>query len=263
MPIASGKFLEYLSSLLSESLDHRCDGYLCDPLLAIIASCRGAMPDFFYCKPMEKQLKQAASVYAVSGVAGVVSAYFGGRITEEEIDLETERKIVALKMGFPRLPATTCALIMQGFGNDISVDTVRRVYASHGFAQGMKELAKTYDFADINRRINSLSLLLQQGIGKEEFMRRFEAVYAYITAQTRSREQVIRESGIKRSLFFHYWQRFKVYGLLGLAESGKELFRKSKIGPGNEARLVIAKLQQPDRANSFFCKQTGPQGDCD
>jgi hypothetical protein len=47
--------------------------------------------------------------YAKTGVVGAVEAYFAA-VVDGTIDPELERKVVALKEGFPSLPATTCAV---------------------------------------------------------------------------------------------------------------------------------------------------------
>jgi hypothetical protein len=121
-------------------------------------------------------------------------------------------------------------------------------------AQGMKKLAEEYDFIAINRRIKEFDNIMKVPEKQAEFIKRFNALYSYIHAPSGKQEQTIRQSDIKRSLFFHYWKRLCKYGLLGLADSGRELFRQGKVGMDNEARLVISKLQKPDRQNIDFVK---------
>ena len=58
----------------------------------------------------------------------------------------------------------------------------------------------------------------------------------------------------KYTLFFYYWKSFNSYGLLGLFDKGQEVFRDSKLGLDNEARIVIDKLQNPNRKEVFYVR---------
>ena len=69
----------------------------------------------------------------------------------------------------------------------------------------------------------------------------------YLTAKKGEKEKAIQSSGLQQSLFFYYWKSFKRYGFLGLVDKGKEVFRKSKMGIENEAKIVIDKIQYPNR----------------
>ena len=141
---------------------------------------------------------------------------------------------------------------MRGFGHDLSEQEILSVYASHGLARGMKELLNEFDFVDINRRIKEFDLTLTDKKREEKFVERYQAMYNYVQAPVGDQEAAIRKSRIKRSLFFYYWKRFRRYGLLGLFDSGKELFRNGKIGMKHEAQVVISKLQYPEKTNLSF-----------
>ncbi len=256
MAVFNKKFLAYVSSVLTGSFNSRSPAYSCDSLFALAESCRGYPTVFSTVTPFsEKDTEDALVLFRRGGIVGVIGGWFDNCIIEKLTDAETERRVVALKKGFPGMPATTCSIIMRGFGKSLSEDDVLRIYASHGLARGMKELSAEYDFAEINRRAKEFSRLTEGGLRSEEFAGRYEAMHDYIQSPPGRQELAIRSSGIKRSLFFHYWKRFCRYGLLGLADSGPELFRTGKIGMENEARIVIGRLQNPGKGISYFVRQ--------
>jgi len=95
--------------------------------------------------------------------------HFRKGVINTSIDLKIERKVVALKKGFPSLPATKASLIMNGFNYCQSArEVILSIYASHGFAIGVKKYAEHYDFNDINRQISQLSWLISQPINSSE-----------------------------------------------------------------------------------------------
>ena len=86
----------------------------------------------------------------------------------------------------------------------------------------------------------------------QQLKMRYELLLKWLIAPRGTHESILAGMPIKRGAFFHWWKSFTRSGLLGLVQPGPELFRKSKIGPGNEARLVIDKLQHPERSNSAY-----------
>ena len=252
MAIISDSFLGYFSSILKESVKTRKPAYIHDELFALIEKSRNSSIEFSSCSVTESQYERARALYLDAGVIGVIGGYFNNKIINSFTDIETERQVVALKLGYKSLPATTCSIIMQGFGKMLDSAAVLKIYSSHGLSNGMKELAKEFDFLDINRRVKALSKIILKKGCHDEFIVRYEAMHNYIQAKAGSREMVIRSSGIKRSNFFYYCDRFKHYGMLGLADTGEELFRSSKIGLKNESKIVIKKLQYPDKTNLSF-----------
>ncbi len=252
MAIMHGKFLCYLSKVLTGALNGREAAYIYDPLFALWEECQGKKADFSCCSFTEKQLGAAISEYRRHGFIGVMRGYFENTILDQFTDNETERQVVALKAGYPRMPATTCSIIMRGFGRELTDRDVLRIYASHGLVNGMRELAREFDFIDINRRAKELSHVIEEKEKEAEFLCRYKAMRSYLLAEPGKREAAIRSCGINRSLFFHYWKRFCRYGLLGLADTGNELFRRGKTGMKNESRIIINKLQNQERSNISY-----------
>ena len=260
MAIFHKKFLTYLSTTLTGAMNTRKPAFTCDRLFALIEGSRGFPTNFGTFQISEKDKDEASGIFRVGGVVGVIEKYFTSSIIEKVTDTETERQVIALKKGFPGMPATTCSIIIQGFGKGLSEDDVLRIYASHGLTRGMRELAKEYDFVEINRRTNELSQIIDDPDRRFEYAKRYEAMHNYIQSEPGEQERAIRQSNIKRSLFFHYWKRFCRYGLLGLADSGTELFRAGKVGMVNEARIIIGKLQNPQKGISYFVNQLATKG---
>ena len=152
---------------------------------------------------------------------------------------------------------------MNGFGYNLSSSHILSIFASYGLCRSIKDLSKIYDFIDINRRISHLEWLTNQAYdsaGVKKVEKRYLAMRNYLTAKKGEQEKAIQSSGLQKSLFFYYWKSFKRYGFLGLIDKGKEVFRKSKIGIENEAKIVIDKIQYPDRTVKFYVDQLKTKG---
>ncbi len=63
----------------------------------------------------------------------------------DDIPIEVGRELVAIKFGFPHLPATTVTTILQGFGEKIDYDDTLNTFASHGLSHGTQEFVKDRD----------------------------------------------------------------------------------------------------------------------
>ena len=252
MAIIDKRFLSYLSNVLTKSMNTKKAAFLNDPLFVLLESSNGVSTDFREDFISTEKVEKPMRAFPNDGVIGVIKNYFKGTIINPLTDQETERKIIALKTGFPRLPATTCSIVMQGFGHHLSERDILSVYASHGLARGMKDLLNEFDFTDINRRVREFDLTLRGEKEHDKFVKRYNVMCDYLQAPRGKQEEAIRNSGIKRSLFFYYWKLFCRYGVLGLFDSGKELFRNGKIGMKNEAKVIVSKLQYPKKSNLSF-----------
>ena len=200
--------------------------------------------------------------YSKAGIVGAVGAFFTEGVVDATIGVEVERRVLALKQGFPALPATTCSTILKGLNCDVEQEQVLAIYASYGKSRATKSLAEKVDFTELNRRADRLQQLITAGSSEEirVVQTRYLAIHAYATAAKGTKERVLASLDIGRSLFFFYWKAFLRYGLLGLIDRARESFRQSKIGLGNEAQLVVNKLRRPDSPNSFFVDRLGSKG---
>jgi hypothetical protein len=267
MAVLTDQFRCYITRMLLAALEAGRPAYVFDPLLAQVEQVgdpvRSGTLSLAVCPPCErKEAERIMQGYAKDGVLGAAAVLFSGGVVDGSIDAEVERKTVAFKEGFPALPATTCATILQGLNCEIQQEQVLAIYGSYGTSRTTKPLADTVNFTELNRRAHRLQQLIDAGSDQERqtVQRRYLAMHAYLTAAPGGREQAIAESGLKRSLFFFYWKAFQRYGLLGLVDRARETFRRSKIGLANEAQLVVSKLRRPERPHSFFTDQLKSKG---
>jgi hypothetical protein len=240
-----------------------------EPLLSLAQFCRTEQEDESYKKEALHNLftteliKKAKMNYDSYGIIGIFKAYFGTSIINQFTESETERKVLVLKKGYESLTSTKASIILKGFGYELSVNQVLSIYASYGLTRSLKDLITNYDFIDINRRVQRLSELVSEGLCGEESKKvhnRFVAIRAYILAGKKGKEKAIKQSNIKRSLFFYYLRSFKKYGLLGIIDKGKEVFRASKVGIENEAQIVLDKVQNLERQELFYVKRLEYKG---
>jgi hypothetical protein len=257
MAIIHPEFLDYVVTVLRSSISSATLPFHYDPLLQLAQHCvkstEGELSpphgDF-----SETLIDSAKENIARIGILGSASAFFRNPILIQSLEPEVERMVIALKRGYPRLPSTKMSTIVQGFGYTLGSSDILSIYASYGLARKIKDLAEQYDFVDLNRRIDRLSVLLSSSSIEEpqKVHRRYMAIRSYVMSSPRKKNKAIRASGLGRGLFFYYWKSFKQYGLLGLVDRGKKIFRESKVGLENEAKMVVDKLQHSDRKTSYY-----------
>jgi len=256
MAIIHPEFLDYIVTVLRSSASTATLPFQYDPLLQLAQRCvkstGGELP--FHDDFSDTMIDSAKENIARIGVLGTGSAYFRNPILIQGIEPELERMVIALKRGYPRLPSTKMSTIIKGFGHMLEGSDILSIYASYGLTRKVKDLAEQYDFVDLNRRIARLSVLLYDSSIEEskKVHRRYMAICSYVMSSPRKKNKAIKASGLGRGLFFYYWKSFKQYGLLGLVDRGKKIFRESKIGLKNEARIVVDKLQHTDRKISYY-----------
>lgn len=194
------RFLGYLSGMLTQSMTTDSPTFIFDHVMQLTATiANNANVD-----DLDRDGDIAFQAYSSRGVIGVYESRFQGKILNQFISMEVERKIIALKKGYPHLPSTKASTIAKGFGYDLESSDVLAIYASHGLVQGMKQMRKVFDFTELNRRVEHLDFLTKQHDGSEEIHNvtsRFAAMCAYLNASGGEKEQAILESGMKRSLF--------------------------------------------------------------
>lgn len=268
MAIINSKYLGFLTTLLECSLSNKTAAFYYDRIMLLAEHCIDntkieAVNLLIHETFSDAEIIKAKKAFNDFGIIGIFASQFEKGITNHSINSCIERKIVALKKGFPHLPATKASTVLKGFGLNLKADDILSVYASYGFAQGMKKLAENYDFKDINRRVSHLARLTKQSLDSVEtkiIHKRYLAMRAYLKAEKGEREKAIQSGNLTRSLFFYYWKSFNTYGLLGLIDRGKETFRESKMGLANEAKIVIDKLQNPEQQGIYYVKQLRTKG---
>jgi len=265
MAIIHPEFLDYVVTVLRSSVLSATLPFNYDPLLQLaqhsVKSTERELSlphsDF-----SETIIGNAKENVARIGVIGSVSAFFRHPILIQGIEPEVERMVIALKKGYPGLPSTKMSTIVQGFGYTLKNSDILSIYASYGLARKIKDLAEQYDFVDLNRRIDRLSVLLSNSSIEEpqKVHCRYMAIRSYVMSPPSKKNKAIMASGLSRGLFFYYWKSFKQYGLLGLVDRGKKIFRESKVGLENEAKMVIDKLQHSDRKTSYYVELLNHKG---
>jgi len=262
MAIIHPYFLNYLCTQLRDAtLQSKLHE---DIILELAGSCCMDKTDFLSHRSFSQNLiNKARGEYRTRGIVGVIYAYFGDRVVNQFTDSSIERKVIVLKKGYPSLPATKASIILEGFNYNIGTDEVLAIYASYGLAQSLKDLVSRYDFVDINRRVDRLSWLLNQPAQAQEVKKvhlRYKSIHDYLCAEKRKKEEALRKLSISRSLFFYYLKSFTMYGMLGLIDKGKQLFRNSKLGLENEAQIVIDKIQNLARGEAFYIERLRYKG---
>jgi len=270
MAVFSQKLITYIASLLKPAVDSALmNVFEIDPVWQLTDISLNAIepqssPLSFSCaQNFNRRVRTAAAeAFQERGLVGVLDAYFDAGVSQD-IAVDVERKVIALKTGHPSLPATTAVIILKGFGIELSHEQVQAIYASYGRTRRLKLVAKRIDFQDLNRRVAGLVWLLDQPIGSDavnKVQQRFLAMRAYLTSSAKSKSRAIESNGLKRGVFYHFLSSFQRYGVLGLIDKGAGIFRESKIGLGNEAKLVIDKIQHPDRSEFYYQEQLGYKG---
>jgi len=178
-----------------------------------------------------------------------------------DIPIDVERRLVALKLGFPHLPATTATTILKGFGENIEYEETLKVFASYGLSNLMRRFSVDRDFFEINRRAAGWFLAIENpdDDAAMKIRMRYQGIKDWLQASKGKKSEVFKRIPMKRALFFHWWNNFQRLGLLGLADPGPELFRRSKIGPDMEAKIVIDRLQYPERKDSSYVERLATQ----
>jgi len=257
MAIIHPEFLDYVVNVLRSSVCSKVTPFYYDPLLQLAQHCvKGQVEEYYpsHDNFSESLIDNAKENIARIGIIGSASAFFRNPILIQGVEPEVERMVIALKRGYPRLPSTKMSTIVQGFGHKLESPDILSIYASYGLARKIKDLAEQFDFVDLNRRIARLWVLLSNCSVKEsqKVHRRYMAIRSYVFSSPGKKNEAIKDSGLGRGLFFYYWKSFKQYGLLGIVDRGKKIFRESKVGLENEAKMVIDKLQHSDRKTSYY-----------
>ena len=254
MAVLNRRTTKYIRTILKQAESHQKEVWQCDPILALQLSDNhrnqlGVSVPYFF------RGREAAGIAAATpSFLDAFRVGFPSGLLKLGIDQHTERQIVALKLGFPQMPATTASVIIRGFGADHNERDVSDVYASFGLSRDTQILSASHPFGEINRRVARLAevIMLNDQVSVQHLNMRYKLMIEWLVAPSGTRESVLARMPIKRTTFFHWWKNFKCLGVLGLVAPGPALFRKSKVGPENEARLVVDKLQHPERSNSFY-----------
>jgi len=259
MSVIEKRSLGYISALVGRKREGGVfETWKHDPILAALS------PELAHDENLIFRLsgKEVASINRKEDPIEAFSIVFHLPMARNDIPLEVERKTVAMKLGFVSMPATTTGTILQGFDINLPNEDILDIFASHGLSLRLRKIAEERNFVEINRRVSGWSnaLLNPDGEQASRIKMRYRAISQWLLADHGSKSKVLENIPMKRALFFHWWFNFRRLGLLGLAETGLQLFRQSKIGPKDEARIVIDRLQNPERTDAFYVKRLKSRG---
>lgn len=259
MAVFEKRVQSYISALIGQGWAGGVfDTWMHDPILAALA------PELTHEEnPLFRMSgKEVAYTNREKDPIGAFSFIFSGPMIRNDIPVEVERKFVAIKLGFVSMPATTAGTILQGFGINLSNEDILDIFASHGLSLRLRKITEKRNFVEINRRTAGWSEALSKPDGEQasRIKMRYKAISKWLLTEQGSKSSVLENIPMKRPLFFHWWDNFRRLGLLGLADTGPQLFRQSKIGPKEEAKIVIDRLQHTDRPDSFYVRRLESQG---
>ena len=194
--------------------------------------------------------RKALAAFNTSGVAGLIGLD-SERLTEE-LSVELERMVFVLKHARPWIPATKMSLILQGFNCDIPVSQMRRLYASYGWAQGTKPY-QGVDFRSLNLKVTQLCALQSQCIARESFLHDGDRLQGLLEVfRTLEVKGVTLRYPGSRVSFGQHKKAFLSLGLLGLVDRARPAFRNSKVGFAEEGRIILSKIQHPERGQTHY-----------
>ena len=196
---------------------------------------------------------KAKDVFNELGAIGLIG--LDTRQFVEDLPLEVERKVFVLKQTRPWIPATKMCLILKGFNEDIDLALMRHLYASYGWAAGTKKY-KDVDFISLNLKVRNLVKLRFESVRKGyDFIQTQDIVQQRLeTFRTMGKSGLAkRYKGSRVSLNMHR-KNFLAFGLLGLVDCDRSPIRNSKLGYKEEGRIILSKIQKPDRDNAYFLK---------
>lgn len=201
----------------------------------------------------EYQYRKALSSFFNGGVAQLIGIAFPQFI--EPFDLETERMVYVLKKARSSIPATKMVTILHGFGFEIDLSLMRRLYASYGWAQGTKKY-EDVDFQALNLKIIKLAQTKNQHQERRDiFFRQEDRLQNLLEVFRRKDPKEISTyyPGSRVSLQKHR-KSFNTLGLLGLVEQARPSFRNSKLGFKEEGWMILSKVQHLEKDEADYQK---------
>lgn len=246
MATLSKKMVDYIENIYFSAKEQRFLTFANDPILLLADYCIDAplsADNYFETGMFEAALR----LYRTEGIVGIIRAYFDDDILNTEIDSILERKIIVMKTGLEKLPATKAATLFQGFGEKLSPEQVLQVYNSYGLSRKQKINYSHVDFFDINRHVHGLQSVLSSGKQNRDSLNNlYHSIRSYHYENETSKSRHI-PMGMQKSLFYYYLKNVYHLGILGLFPKYKSTIRQSKIGSRHEAWMVIDKIQHPHK----------------
>lgn len=200
----------------------------------------------------EYEWRRSRTAFGSHGVAGLIGLDCDTLL--DALDIETERMVFVLKQARPSIPATRMMTILQGFGIAVPLGLMRRLYASYGWVPGTRAYTSV-DFISLNLRVMQLEQLRSELIPRTSFHCDKDRLQVLIEVfrSLDARGAAGRYPG-SRTSFSHHKTAFLNLGLLGLVDRAQPCFRNSKLGFVEEGRIVLSKVQKPQRDASWYVR---------
>jgi hypothetical protein len=198
------------------------------------------------------EFRKAKIAFNNHGVAGLIGININELI--ESFPLQTERMVFVLKMARKNFPATKMVTILNGFDLNPSLDIIRRLYASYGWAQGTKKF-KNIDFIGLNLKISMLNKLRKNKVKSKSFFNKKDRLQSLLEVFRNLGERGINKLYPGSRVSFSKHKKFFLsIGLLGLINSDNPPFRNSKVGFSEEGKLIFSKIQKTEKSEAYFKK---------
>jgi hypothetical protein len=187
--------------------------------------------------------------YGTPGLIGIDSQQL-----TEQLSVEVERMAFVLKKARAWIPATKMVLILKGFDYDVSLSVMRHLYASYGWALGTKPY-KHVDFFSLNLKVIQLCKLHSQPLARKAFFDKENRLQGLLEVfRTMGSRGITKRYAGSRVSFEQHKKNFLSLGLLGLVDRARSAFRNSKLGFAEEGRIVLSKIQKPQKDEAHYLK---------
>ncbi len=202
------------------------------------------------------QYRRALAAFKAGGTAKLIGLSFPKLI--ETFDCEVERMVYVLKSARSHIPATKMVTIVQGFGHDIPIALMRKIYASYGWSHALKSQYPHVDFWQLNLKIIQLDQLQRKAVGQDGFFNGDDWLQQLLEVL---RNQNQKGAGKKfpgsRVSFAKYKKSFQQLGLIGLVAQAKPAFRNSKLGFKQEGWMILSRIQHPKKTETDYQQMLG------
>ena len=198
----------------------------------------------------EYEFRKSRFEFLRHGTAGLIGT--DSKKILEDFPAEAERMVFVLKSARPWIPATKMTILLKGFDYDFPLKLVRHLYASYGWALGTKPYANI-DFVSLNLKTVTLVRLRETRIERKGFLHKDDKLQTLLEVFRRKDEKGIAKHYPGSRVSFHQHKKnFFSVGLVGLIDRARPPFRNSKLGFAEEGRIVLSKIQNPEKKEKYW-----------
>ena len=200
----------------------------------------------------EYEFRKSLSAFKQRGTAGLIG--LASKQLTEELAIEVQRKVFVLKNARPWIPATKMAILVEGFNHHVSSKLIRHLYASYGWAVGTRPY-EDVDFISLNLKTIRLCQIQSESLHRTSFFLAEERLQTLVEVfRTVGVRGIIKRYPGSKFSFQQSKKEFFSLGLLGLVDKARPAFRNSKLGFKEEGWIILSKIQQPTKNESYYLK---------